>query len=441
MALYDDELKEKVHKLPTNPGVYQYFDATGKIIYIGKAKSLKNRVLSYLNKVNQTAKTQVLVRKICDLKYIVVESEQDALLLENNLIKKYKPKYNILLKDDKTYPWICIVKEPFPRVFTTRRMVRNGSEYFGPYTSAKFANTLMGLIRSLYKLRTCHLPLNTQRIAAGKFKVCLEYHIGNCLAPCIGHVPEEEYDDFILQIRNILKGNISSVIAHLLQKMEEFAKQLQFERAYEIKTAIEELRTYQSKSTIVNPSLSDIDVFSYIEDERYAYVNYLRIVHGAVNQVHTIEIEKKVEEEKEEILAFAIYEIRQNLNSCSKEVIVPFYPDVKLTDVQYIIPKIGDKKQLLELSERNVAYFKLDKDRQRNLKKEDSRFSVLKTIKTELKLPSLPHRMECFDNSNTQGTNPVASCVVFKMPDKLFFCFLPYSFNIIQHTLCQRFFP
>lgn len=413
MALYDDELKEKVHKLPTGPGVYQYFNSTGKIIYIGKAKNLKNRVLSYLNKANQTAKTQVLVRKICDLKYIVVESEQDALLLENNLIKKYKPRYNILLKDDKTYPWICIAKEPFPRVFTTRRMVRNGSEYFGPYTSAKFANALMGLIRSLYKLRTCHLPLNARSISTGKFKVCLEYHIGNCLAPCIGKVPEEEYNDFILQIRNILKGNISSVIAHLAEKMEEFARQLQFEKAHEIKTAIEELRKYQSKSTIVNPSLSDIDVFSYIEDERYAYVNYLRIIHGAVNQVHTIEIEKKVEEEKEEILAFAIYEIRQSLNSQSKEVIVPFYPDVKLADVQYIIPKIGDKKQLLELSERNVAYFKLDKDRQRNLKKEDSRFSVLKTIKTELKLPSLPRRMECFDNSNTQGTNPVASCVVF----------------------------
>ena len=358
MALYDDELKEKVHKLPASPGVYQYFDATGKIIYIGKAKNLKNRVLSYLNKVNQTGKTQVLVRKICDLKYIVVESEQDALLLENNLIKKYKPKYNILLKDDKTYPWICIVKEPFPRVFTTRRIVRDGSEYFGPYTSARFANTLMGLIRSLYKLRTCRLPLNTRSIADGKFKVCLEYHIGNCQAPCVGRMPEEEYNDFISQIRNILKGNISSVIVHLQQKMEEFASGLQFEKAHEVKTAIEELRTYQSKSTIVNPGLSDIDVFSYIEDERYAYVNYLRIIHGAVNQVHTIEIEKKVEEEKEEILAFAIYEIRQMMKSASKEVIVPFYPDVKLIDIQYIIPKIGDKNNCWSFSEKKMrAYF------------------------------------------------------------------------------------
>lgn len=413
MALYDDDLKEKVHKLPAKPGVYQYFDVTGKIIYIGKAKNLKNRVLSYLNKTNQTAKTLVLVRKICDLRYIVVDSEQDALLLENNLIKKYKPKYNILLKDDKTYPWICIVKEPFPRVFTTRRFIKNGSDYFGPYTSAKFANTLMLLIRSLYKLRTCNLPLNAKTIAAGKFKVCLEYHIGNCLAPCVGRIPEEEYNDFILQIRNILKGNITSVISHMTQKMEEFAEQLQFERAYDIKTAIEELRTYQSKSTIVSPNLSDIDVFSYLEDEHYAYINYLRIIHGAVNQVHTIEIEKKVEEEKEEILAFAIYEIRQLMKSESKEIIVPFYPDIKLSDIQYVIPKIGDKRQLLELSERNVAYFKLDRDRQRSLKREDSKFSILKTIKAELKLPTLPHRMECFDNSNTQGTNPVASCVVF----------------------------
>lgn len=413
MALYDDDLREKVRKLPTQPGVYQYFDASGKIIYIGKAKNLKNRVLSYLNKTNQSTKTQILVRKICDLKYIVVQSEQDALLLENNLIKKYKPQYNILLKDDKSYPWICIAKEPFPRVFTTRRLVKDGSEYFGPYTSGKFTYTLMSLIRSLYKLRTCNLPLNTKSIAAGKFRVCLEYHIGNCLAPCIGRVPEEEYNEFITQIRNILRGNITTVINRMTRKMNEVAELLQFEKAHEMKTAIEELKTYQSKSTIVNPNLNDIDVFSFLEDEHYAYVNYLRIIHGAVNQVHTIEIEKKVEEEKEAILSFAVCEIRQLMNSQSKEIIVPFYPDIQLSSIQYVIPKIGDKRQLLELSERNVAYFKLDRDRQRSLKKDDSKFNILKTIKTELKLPALPHRMECFDNSNTQGTNPVASCVVF----------------------------
>lgn len=413
MALYDDDLREKVRKLPTQPGVYQYFDASGKIIYIGKAKNLKNRVLSYLNKTNQSTKTQILVRKICDLKYIVVQSEQDALLLENNLIKKYKPQYNILLKDDKSYPWICIAKEPFPRVFTTRRLVKDGSEYFGPYTSGKFTYTLMSLIRSLYKLRTCNLPLNTKSIAAGKFRVCLEYHIGNCLAPCIGRVPEEEYNEFITQIRNILRGNITTVINRMTRKMNGVAELLQFEKAHEMKTAIEELKTYQSKSTIVNPNLNDIDVFSFLEDEHYAYVNYLRIIHGAVNQVHTIEIEKKVEEEKEAILSFAVCEIRQLMNSQSKEIIVPFYPDIQLSGIQYVIPKIGDKRQLLELSERNVAYFKLDRDRQRSLKKDDSKFNILKTIKTELKLPALPHRMECFDNSNTQGTNPVASCVVF----------------------------
>lgn len=413
MALYDEELREKVYKLPKKPGVYQYFDASGKIIYIGKAKNLKNRVSSYLNKTNQIGKTLILVRKICDLKYIVVESEQDALLLENNLIKKYKPQYNILLKDDKSYPWICIVKEPFPRVFTTRQLIKNGSEYFGPYTSSKFAYTLMTLIRSLYKLRTCNLPLNTAAIQAGKFRVCLEYHIGNCLAPCVGQVPEKEYADFIVQIRNILKGNISTVIEYMTHKMNEVAELLQFEKAHDMKLAIEELKNYQAKSTIVNPNLSNIDVFSYLEDEHYAYVNYLRIIHGAVNQVHTIEIEKKLEEEKESILSFAICEIRQLVSSESKEIIVPFYPDIQLSDIQYIVPKIGDKKQLLELSERNVAYFKLDRDRQRSLKREDSRFNILKTIKTELKLPTLPHRMECFDNSNTQGTNPVASCVVF----------------------------
>lgn len=413
MALYDDELREKVSKLPTLPGVYQYFDSSGNIIYIGKAKNLKNRVLSYLNKTNQSNKTRILVRNIADLRYIVVQTEQDALLLENNLIKKYKPRYNILLKDDKTYPWICIKKEPFPKVYTTRRVVRDGSEYFGPYTSARFANTLMTLINSLYKLRTCNLPLTTPAILAGKFRVCLEYHIGNCLGPCVGKITEQDYNEYIVHIRNILKGNVSLVIEMMTQRMNEFAEELEFEKANEMKEALVALKNYQAKSTIVNSTLNNIDVFSYLEDEHYAYVNYLRIVYGAVNQVHTIALEKKVEEEKEALLSFAILEIRQLVNSHSKEIIVPFYPDIQLNGIQYVVPKIGDKKQLLELSERNVAYFKLDKDRQRAIIKEDSRFNLLKTIKAELKLPTIPHRMECFDNSNTQGTNPVASCVVF----------------------------
>ena len=413
MALYDDALREKISKLPAQPGVYQYFDASGNIIYIGKAKNLKNRVLSYLNKTNQSNKTLLLVRKINDLRYIVVDTEQDALLLENNLIKKYKPRYNILLKDDKTYPWICIKKEYFPRVFITRRLVRDGSEYFGPYTSGRFAHMLMSLINSLYKLRNCNLQLSPATIAAGKFRVCLEYHIGNRLGPCVGNVSEEEYNEFIVNIRNILKGNVSQVIEFMTGRMKKYATDMQFEKAQFMKESVEALRNYQSKSTIVSTSLNNIDVFSYLEDERYAYINYLRIVHGAINQVHTIALEKKMDEDKEALFSFAIYEIRQLMRSESKEIIVPFLPDIQLSGLQYVIPKIGDKKQLLELSERNVAYFKLDKDRQRAVVKEDSKFNILKTIKTELKLPAIPHRMECFDNSNTQGTNPVASCVVF----------------------------
>lgn len=413
MALYDENLKQKVNELPQSPGVYQYFDSSGVIIYIGKAKKLKNRVLSYLNKTNQSDKTRILVSKIHDFKYIVVESEQDALLLENNLIKKYKPKYNILLKDDKSYPWICIKKEPYPRVFITRRFVRDGSEYFGPYTSSRFAHTLISLIKSLYKLRTCNQALNQKVIDNCKFKVCLEFHIANCLGPCIGKIREEEYNEFIVQIRNILKGNLSSVVEVMTRKMNDFSAALQFEKANEMKESLESIKSYQLKSTIVRTTISDTDVFSYIEDEKYAYVNYLRIVHGAVIQVHTIELEKKIDEAKEELFSFAIYEIRQLVNSNSREIIIPFYPDIQLEGVSYIIPQKGDKKQLLELSERNVSYFKIDKDRQRSLKKEDSKFNILRTIKLELKLPTLPHRIECFDNSNIQGTNPVASCVVF----------------------------
>ena len=413
MALYDEHLREKVNKLPDDPGVYQYFDASGTIIYIGKAKNLKNRVLSYLNKSNQSNKTRVLVDKIADLRYIVVNSEQDALLLENNLIKKYKPRYNILLKDDKTYPWICIKKEPFPRVFMTRRYVHDGSEYFGPYTSGKFAHILIHLIKSLFKLRSCQLALNRKAVYDHKFRVCLEYHIGNCLAPCVGKIQEEEYNEFIVQVRNILKGNLSLVMEVMSRKMKLYAENLQFEEANGMKEALEAVRNYQSKSTIVRTSINDTDVFSYIENEKYAYVNYLRIVHGAVIQVHTIELEKKIEEEKEALLSFAILEVRQLVNSQSREIIVPFYPDIQLEGVQYVIPQKGDKKQLLELSERNANYFRIDRERQRSLKKEDSTLNILKTIKIELKLPTLPHRMECFDNSNIQGTNPVASCVVF----------------------------
>lgn len=404
MALYEEHLRAKINELPNSPGVYQYLDNSGVIIYIGKAKKLRNRVLSYLTKSNQSSKTLTLVNKVADLRYIVVNSEQDALLLENNLIKKYKPKYNILLKDDKSYPWICIKKEPFPRVFATRRYVHDGSEYFGPYTSGKFAYTLLSLIKSLFKLRTCNLLLNSKSIYDNKYKVCLEYHIHNCKAPCIGKIKEEEYDEYIVQIRNILKGNLSTVIEAMTRKMNVYAEHLKFEEAHQMKEALESVKNYQSKSTIVRTSIHDTDVFSYIDTEKYAYVNYLRIVHGAVVQVHSIELEKRIEEEKEALLAFAIYEIRQLINSCSKEIIVPFYPDIQLEGLQYVIPQKGDKKQLLELSERNANYFKFDRERLRGLKKEGNTLNILKTIQTELKLPRLPHRIECFDNSNIQPT-------------------------------------
>lgn len=413
MALYDEFLKEKIRELPDRPGVYQYFDSSGTVIYIGKAKNLKNRVVSYLNKSNQSNKTRILVNKIADFHYIVVNSEQDALLLENNLIKKYKPRYNILLKDDKSYPWICIKKEPFPRVFITRHYVYDGSEYFGPYTSVKLAHLLISLIKSSFKLRTCHLALNAKSIYSQKFKVCLEYHIGNCLAPCIGKISEAEYDEFICQVRNILKGNLSAVIDAMTLKMKKYAENLQFEEAHLAKESLRAVENYQAKSTIVRTTIHDTDVFSYLEGEKYAYVNYLRIVHGAVIQVHTVELEKKIEEEKEALLSFAILEIRQLVNSNSKEIIVPFYPDVMLEGVAYSIPQRGDKKELLGLSERNASYYRQDRERQRSLKKDDSVFNVLKIIKSELKLPVLPRRIECFDNSNIQGTDPVAACVVF----------------------------
>lgn len=413
MALYEDRLRAKINKLPDKPGVYQYFDSTGTIIYIGKAKNLKNRVLSYLSKSNQSSKTLLLVSKIYDLQYIVVNSEQDALLLENNLIKKYKPRYNILLKDDKSYPWICIKKENFPRVFVTRRYIHNGSEYFGPYTSGKLAHTLISLINSLYKLRTCNLVLTSKSIYDHKFRMCLEYHIGNCKAPCVGKILEEEYGEYISQIRNILRGNLGTVIETMTRRMNRYAEELKFEEANEMKKSLKLIRDYQAKSTIVRTTVHDIDVFSYIDTEKFAYVNYLRIVHGAVVQVHSVEIEKKIEEEKESILAFAIYEIRQLMGSQSKEIIVPFYPDIELDGIQYVIPQKGDKKQLLDLSERNAGYYRLDKERQRSLKKEEYSSNILKTIQLELKLPRLPHRIECFDNSNIQGTNPVAACTVF----------------------------
>ena len=410
-----DHLKSLVSALPEEPGVYQFFDENNTIIYVGKAKRLKRRVASYFNKVHDTAKTNIMVRKIVDIRHIVVESEEDALLLENNLIKKHQPRYNVLLKDDKSFPWICIKKERFPRVFVTRNLVKDGSEYFGPYTSVKMVRTLMDMIRSLYKLRTCNLNLTKEGIESGKFKVCLEYHIGNCKGPCVGEVSLEEYDETIQDIRNILKGNIRTVTSHLKDMMAKLAEEFRFEEAQIIKEKLELLDKYQSKSTVVNPSINNIDVYSIVDDENTAYVNFLKVVNGAIIQAHTIEMKKKIEESKEDLLLMAITEIRQKIFSTAKEILVPFELGLPIHGVRCLVPQRGDKRKLLDLSLRNVKYYRLEKLKQGDKSKRKTHTDrILERMKTDLRLKDLPVHIECFDNSNIQGTNPVASCVVFR---------------------------
>lgn len=410
-----DHLKSLISALPEEPGVYQFFDENSTIIYVGKAKRLKRRVASYFNKLHDNAKTNIMVRKISDIRHIVVNSEEDALLLENNLIKKHQPRYNVLLKDDKSFPWICIKKENFPRVFVTRNLVKDGSEYFGPYTSVKMVRTLMDMIRSLYKLRTCNLSLNSEGILNGKFKVCLEYHIGNCKAPCEGKVNQEEYNDTIQAIRNILKGNIRMVTSHLKEKMTELVVEYKFEEAHIIKEKLELLDKYQSKSTIVNPSINNIDVYSILEDEESAYVNFLKVVNGAIIQAHTIELKKKIEESKEDLLLLAITEIRQKIYSTAKEILVPFEIDLPYTGVKCLVPQRGDKRKLLDLSLRNVKYYRLEKLKQgEKSRKQSNSDRIMERMKNDLRLKDQPIHIECFDNSNIQGTNPVASCVVFR---------------------------
>ncbi|WP_101261125.1 excinuclease ABC subunit UvrC [Labilibaculum filiforme] len=410
-----DYLKTLVAALPEEPGVYQFFNENKVIIYVGKAKRLKRRVASYFNKVHDSAKTNIMVRKIVDIRHIVVESEEDALLLENNLIKKHQPRYNVLLKDDKSFPWICIKKEEFPRVQVTRNLVKDGSEYFGPYTSVKMVRVLMDMINSLYQLRTCNLRLTEKGIKEQKFKLCLEYHIGNCKAPCEGKESLGDYDSKIADIRNILKGNIGSVTSVLKEKMQELATDFKFEEAHVIKEKLELLGKYQSKSTIVNPSIDNIDIFSILDDEDAAYVNFLKVVNGAIIQAHTIELKKKLDESKEDLLVLAITEIRQKIFSTAKEILVPFELDLSIQNVRFIVPQRGDKKKLLDLSLRNVKYYRLEK-----LKKGDKTIKqthadrIVETMKTDLRLKDAPVHIECFDNSNIQGTNPVASCVVFR---------------------------
>lgn len=404
-----------VSALPEEPGVYQFFDENNTIIYVGKAKRLKRRVASYFNKVHDSAKTNIMVRKIVDIRHIVVESEEDALLLENNLIKKHQPRYNVLLKDDKSFPWICIKSENFPRVQVTRNLIKDGSEYFGPYTSVKMVRILMDMMRSLYQLRTCNLSLSEEGIRDQKFKVCLEYHIGNCKAPCVGKESKDEYEQTIQDIRNILKGNIGSVTSHLKEKIQELAKDFKFEEAHLIKEKLDLLAKYQSKSTIVNPSINNIDVYSIVDDEDSAYVNFLKVVNGAIIQAHTIEMKKKIHESKEDLLLLAITEIRQKIFSTAKEILIPFELELSIQNVRFVVPQRGDKKKILDLSERNVKYYRLEKLKKgdKSLKQSHSE-RIVETMRTDLRLKDAPVHIECFDNSNIQGTNPVASCVVFR---------------------------
>jgi len=407
-------LEIQLKTLPDSPGVYQYYDKEDKILYVGKAKNLKKRVASYFTKTHENAKTRILVKKIVTIKHIVVNTETDALLLENNLIKKYQPRYNIMLKDDKTYPWICIKKERFPRVFMTRRVIKDGSEYFGPYTSVRTVKVLLDLIRELYPLRTCKYDLSKEKIDAGKYKVCLEYHLGNCKGPCENFQSEENYNEAIKAIRNIVKGNFKESLEKFQEMMMGFAEKMEFEEAQKVKEKLDLLSNYQAKSTIVNPSINNVDVFSIISDESYGYVNFFKIANGSIIQSHTTEIKKKLDETDAEILSLAIVEIRQRFNSMSKEVYVPFKVDLGDT-VKVTVPKLGDKKRIIELSERNAKYYRQEQFKQIKIADPDRHVKrIMAQMQKDLRLSEEPTHIECFDNSNIQGTHPVAACVVFK---------------------------
>ena len=414
--MYKEELKDLVRVLPNRPGVYQYYDESGTIIYVGKAIDLKKRVASYFtNSKGHSNKVKRLVANIVDIKHIVVETETDALLLENNLIKKYQPKYNVMLKDDKTYPWICIKNERFPRVFSTRKVIKDGSEYFGPYVSSYMMKTVLELIHQIYPLRNCNYNLSEENVDKGKFKVCLEYHMGNCLGPCEGKQDEDDYQQSIINIRNILKGNLHSVSKHLREKMAFFAEQLEFERAQMIKERLEILDRYQAKSTVVSPTVNNVDVYAILTDVKSAYINFLKVVSGSIIQAHTLELKKQLDESDAELLALGIVEIRSRLNSNSKEIVVPFDPGINIEGVQFHIPQRGDKKKLLELSHRNAMYYRKEKWQQvSHTDPEAHAERLMEQMKADLRLNEQPRHIECFDNSNIQGTNPVAACVVFK---------------------------
>jgi len=407
-------LQLQIQTLPDNPGVYQYYDKEGKILYVGKAKNLKKRVSSYFNKIHDNGKTNVLVRKIVTIKHIIVSSEQDALLLENNLIKKLQPRYNVLLRDDKTYPWICIKKEPFSRIFPTRRMIKDGSEYFGPYTSFKTVHTILDLIKELYPLRTCNYDLSENNISSHKYKVCLEFHIGNCKGPCEAMETFENYQKQVDAIREILKGNFKDSLRDFKKQMNELAIEMKFEAAQKIKEKIKVLENYQSRSTVLNPKISNIDVFSIISDEAVAYVNFLQIAHGAIIRSFTLELKKKLDESDEELLELAVVELRERFHLTSKEIILPFALDFG-DKIKVTVPQLGDKKQILDLSERNAKYQRLEQLKQIQIVDPERHTNrIMAQMQKDLRLSVEPRHIECFDNSNIQGTNPVAACVVFK---------------------------
>ena len=400
--------------LPSDPGVYQYFDKNNTVIYVGKAKNLKRRVTSYFNKVHENAKTRILVKKIHRMEHIVVPSEVDALLLENSLIKKYRPRYNILLKDDKTYPWICIKKEPFPRVFSTRKVIQDGSQYFGPYPNVKTVYTLLELIRGLYPIRTCNYDLSKEKVQKQSYKVCLEYHIGNCMAPCEAKVSVENYNQNISAIRDIIKGNFRRSLDQFKSQMKQYATAMEFEKAQEIKEKLESLKNYQAKSTVVNPKITNVDVFSIISDESYGYVNFFQVAFGSIIRSHTVEIKKKLDETEAEMLTHVVVDLRQRFNLQSKEIYLPIEIDLG-PKIKVTVPKLGDKKKLVELSQRNAKFFRLERFKQMKIIDPDRHVKrLMQQMKTDLRLKVEPHHIECFDNSNIQGTNPTAACVVFR---------------------------
>jgi excinuclease ABC subunit C len=412
----NDRIRQILQTLPDNPGVYQYYDDTGKLLYVGKAKNLKKRVTSYFTKDSSlSGKLAVLVRKIADIRTIVVDTEYDALLLENNLIKKYLPRYNVMLKDDKTYPWICIRNEPFPRIFPTRTVIKDGSQYYGPYASVRTMNNLLDLIRHLFQLRNCNLKLTKSNIESGKFKVCLEYHIGNCKGPCEDKQDEEEYNETINSIRYIIKGNLGDVQKQMKKAMLDFAENMEFEKAQRVKEKLMLLEKYQSRSTVVNPQVHNVDVFTILDDTHTGYVNFMKVIDGSIIQAHTVEIRKKLDETPEQLLLLVIADFRDRYASDAAEILLPFPVDIEIPGTLITVPQKGDKKKLIELSQRNAFYFKSEKEKQKELA-DPERHSrrILEQMKTDLRLKEPPEYIECFDNSNIQGDQAVSAMVVFR---------------------------